>query len=118
MTPSSLTVLRVAGFFAWAMIGLETFLRVEPAPPPQLGAAAARVVLAVSLALYAAFGAAFWWNTRRIQGRPPARASVALLVLQVLLALMVSTPSWACATARAPGCAPWSWAGSDGRAAA
>jgi signal transduction histidine kinase len=81
---ASLAVFRAAAIAAWGIVGVQIIL----APEAQLyGALLGGPVI---LALHVAFGAAFWVNTRRIQGLPATRASVSLLVLQLGIALIVS----------------------------
>jgi signal transduction histidine kinase len=84
--PSPLTILRLAGLAAWAVIGVETF--AEPSSSlPGVPASGSR---ALEIALYLVFGLAFWWTMRRVQDASPTRASVGLLLLQVPVALLVS----------------------------
>jgi signal transduction histidine kinase len=88
--PSSLLLLRLAGLLAWAIVALENGLRLA-APPPGMSAGSVLFKQATVVGLLALFGLAFAWNTRRIQGLRPSAASVLLLVLQVGLALTVTT---------------------------
>ena len=81
---ASLAVFRAAAIAAWGIVGGQMIL----APEAQLY----RAFLGgpAMIALHVAFGAAFWVNTRRIQGLSPTRASISLLALQLGIALLVS----------------------------
>lgn len=83
-------LLRFAGLFAWALIGVQTFADVEQLRAPQVPGWIAWLALAVGIALHVAFGAAFWANTR-LRSVPRGRAPWVLLGLQVALALLLST---------------------------
>lgn len=89
-SPRSQTVLRVAGLLAWGMVGLETFLR-QPTPlPPEVPAWVQPFDNALGIAAFLAFGALFWRNTRETAA-VASRARIALLAVQIVLALLVST---------------------------
>jgi signal transduction histidine kinase len=81
----SLIIVRVAALAAWGIIGVQMVLA------PNAPVYRAWFVRAVVYALHLAFGAAFWFNTRRIQGRSPTRTSVTLLALQATIALFISS---------------------------
>ncbi len=81
---ASLAVFRAAAIAAWGIVGIQMILSPDaPLYRALLGGPALSV-------LHLAFGAAFWVNTRRIQGPSPTRASVSLLALQLAIALLVS----------------------------
>ncbi len=86
-TPSTLTVTRTAGLAVWATIAIPGILSLA-VPPPDAPSHASWTVRALGFVPYVAFGPAFWWNARRIQGASPARGSVVVLALQAAMALL------------------------------
>jgi signal transduction histidine kinase len=88
--PKAQTLLRVAGLFAWALVGIETFAQKPPVLPPQIPSWFVPAVNALALAAFLGFALAFWRNTRG-PGALPSRAGLVLLGVQVVLALMTST---------------------------
>jgi signal transduction histidine kinase len=88
-TPSTPAITRTAGVAVWAIIALPGVLALTSPPP---GAAPhAPWLRPLELVAFVAFGPAFFWNTRRIQGPSPMRASVALLLVQAVFALLTSS---------------------------
>jgi len=85
-TPSTLTVTRIAGLSAWASIAIPGALALA-FPGPGGFAHDAWRPSALDVVPLVAFGPAFWWNTRRIQGPTPTRGSVFLLALQAVMGL-------------------------------
>jgi signal transduction histidine kinase len=84
--PTPTTITRTAGLAVWATVAIPAVLAVAVPRPGSLHAA--WYAQALALVPFAAFGPVFWWNTRRIQGPAPARASIALLALQAVMALL------------------------------
>ena len=85
-TPSTLTITRVAGLSVWATLAIPGALALA-FPSPGGSSHDVWHPRALDLVPLLAFGPAFWWNTRRIQGPSPTRGSVALLALQAVMAL-------------------------------
>jgi signal transduction histidine kinase len=86
-TPSTLTVTRTAGLAVWATIAIPGILSLA-VPPPDAPTHASWTLRALGYVPYVAFGPAFYWNARRIQGPSPALVSVVVLALQAAMALL------------------------------
>jgi signal transduction histidine kinase len=118
-------VFQIGGLIAWAMVGVETFLQfahsierdllpqvaavVPPGEAPRAMAFSVVVVWTVALVLYAGFGVAFRATTASVACTVRAR-QVALLALQVVLALAVSTDLLFLVAAEIPFVLPGRWA--------
>lgn len=97
------TVFQAGGLLAWAVVGFasmaplaatidrEMLVKVPDMVTPAQLATLTAVFWAFVLGLFLAFGLAFRANTRSVQGSPPSRRSVVLLVLQVALAATMSS---------------------------
>jgi signal transduction histidine kinase len=70
---------------------VELFYDRPPALRGMPGAVAFAFVLLVDALLFAAFAGAFWWSTGRGPAQPVSRRSAALLILQLILCLTLST---------------------------
>ncbi len=86
-TPSTLAITRAAGLAVWGVTAIPGVLTVV-LPPPETTSQPSWFVRALALTSFVAFGPAFWWNARRVQGRSPTRRSVVVLGLQVAAALL------------------------------
>lgn len=101
------TVFQVGGLIAWAMVGVDTFLKIartidrelvakmpDTVPPevlPKVMGGMTAGFWVIALAAFLAFGLAFRATTRRIQPASPSVGPVALLALQFVLALGISS---------------------------
>ena len=96
-------VFQAAGLLAWAVVGVTMCAAIArrldrellPKAPPQLSATALGVMTAVFwtlvVSLLVVFAVSFCVNTRRVQPSPPSRLSLVLLVVQVVLALAMTS---------------------------
>jgi signal transduction histidine kinase len=83
--PRSLTLFRGAGLFTCMMVGVLTFTQETSVPSPQIP-----FVYSLALVGLLVFGWAFWRNTRN-SGALPSRVGIALLGIQIVLGLLIST---------------------------
>jgi len=78
-------LLRAAGLYTWAMVGIPIILNVWFLPPSR-GAEGAGLNVPMSLTAYLAFGLCYWLATRSLHERPPQHpglGSVALLLVMI-----------------------------------
>lgn len=101
------TVFQVGGLVAWAMVGVDTFLKIartidrellakmpDAVPPevlPRVMGGLTAAFWVIALAAFLAFGLAFRATTRHIRPATPSLGPVALLALQLVLALGISS---------------------------
>ncbi|TBR09521.1 MAG: sensor histidine kinase [Lysobacter sp.] len=87
-------LLRYAGLFTWAVVGCWLLsVWIDPLTVEQLPAVEVRAFeIAVSrwIAVYAVFGAVYWWITRSLGIRRPAPADHVLLLVLTVCAVGVS----------------------------
>lgn len=81
-------LLRYAGLFTWAMVGIPLLWYV-PVADGQSAGSAARAMFGAILA-YSIFGVAYWLVTRRLGGRRPRWYDLLLLAALTLAAIAVS----------------------------
>jgi signal transduction histidine kinase len=84
-------LLRAAGLYTWALVGIPIVLNVWFLPPSR-GAEGAGLNVPMSLGAYLAFGLCYWLATRTLHERPPQHpslASVALLLVMISSAVAV-----------------------------
>ncbi len=84
-------LLRAAGLYTWALVGIPIVLNVWFLPPSR-GAEGAGLNVPMSLAAYLAFGLCYWLATRTLHERPPQHpslGSVALLLVMISSAVAV-----------------------------
>jgi signal transduction histidine kinase len=84
-------LLRAAGLYTWAMVGIPIILNVWFLPPSR-GTQGQGLNLPMSLGAYLAFGLCYWLATRTLHERPPQHpsvGSVALLLVMISAAVAV-----------------------------
>ncbi|SEK78937.1 Signal transduction histidine kinase [Pseudoxanthomonas sp. GM95] len=84
-------LLRAAGLYTWALVGIPIVLNVWFLPPSR-GAEGAGLNVPMSLGAYLAFGICYWLATRTLHERPPRHpslGSVALLLVMISSAVAV-----------------------------
>jgi signal transduction histidine kinase len=84
-------LLRAAGLYTWALVGIPIVLNVWFLPPSR-GTEGAGLNVPMSLAAYLAFGLCYWLATRTLLERPlqhPSLGSVALLLVMISSAVAV-----------------------------
>lgn len=84
-------LLRAAGLYTWALVGIPIVLNVWFLPPSR-GAEGAGLNVPMSLGAYLAFGLCYWLATRTLHERPPQHpnlGSVALLLVMISSAVAV-----------------------------
>ncbi|WDS36274.1 sensor histidine kinase [Pseudoxanthomonas sp.] len=84
-------LLRAAGLYTWALVGIPIVLNVWFLPPSR-GAEGAGLNVPMSLGAYLAFGICYWLATRTLHERPPQHpslGSVALLLVMISSAVAV-----------------------------
>ncbi|HEV8632008.1 MAG TPA: histidine kinase [Thermoanaerobaculia bacterium] len=89
-SPRAQDVLRLAGLVAMVLVTVQTFLRPPDALPPQLPPWVVPVGNALEVLMVLVFAAAFWRNTRAAAALA-TRGGVALLALQIAIALISNT---------------------------
>jgi len=93
----SLTILQIAGLAACTLMAIQGALDFAYGPDPaarlspQAAPVARGIAWAFLLACYGGFSFTFWWTTRRSPEAPASWGAVALLAVQVVLGLFVST---------------------------
>jgi len=80
-------LLRAAGLYTWALVGIPIVLNVWFLPPSR-GAEGAGLNVPMSLLAYLAFGLCYWLATRALHERPPQHPS---LMNVVVLLVMISS---------------------------
>jgi signal transduction histidine kinase len=86
---SHIRLLRAAGLYTWALVGIPIVLNVWFLPPSR-GAEGAGLNVPMSLLAYLAFGAAYWLATRTLNDRPRRLSAANLALLVVLIASAVA----------------------------
>lgn len=84
-------LLRAAGLYTWALVGIPIILNVWFLPPSR-GSGGAGLNLPMSLLAYLAFGACYWLATRSLRERAPRQptwGSIALLLVLISSAVAV-----------------------------
>jgi signal transduction histidine kinase len=77
-------LLRAAGLYTWALVGIPIVLNVWFLPPSR-GAEGAGLNVPMSLAAYLAFGICYWLATRTLHERPPQHPSLGSVILLLVM---------------------------------